>query len=146
MAEVGRTPLIRLSQISLADTNFCLVGGGMPGMGGMGGMDMASLMSQMGGGAEGAGGAGGSKCSETEDLCLPHHQLTSPHSPLSSFAVDFEKLMAQMGQGAGGAGGDFGDDEDSDDGEADDKEDEVSTLTSHPANRQRHWLTSVAFS
>ena len=74
------------------------MGGGMPGMGGM---DMASLMSQMGGGAGGAGGAGG---------------------------MDFEKLMAQMGQGAGGAGGDFGDDEDSDDGEADDKEDEMPSL------------------
>ena len=38
--------------------------------------------------------------------------------------VDFEKLMAQMGQG-GGPGGDFGEDEDSDDGD-DAGKDEVS--------------------
>jgi hypothetical protein len=133
--EVGRTPHIRLFDCFLADTTLRSVGGGMPGMGGM---DMASLMSQMGGGAGGAGGAGGSKLPETEDLYLSHHQLTSPHSPLSSSAVDFEKLMAQMGQGAGGAGGDFGDDEDSDDGEADDKEDEVSTSVSRITNRPRH--------
>ena len=38
--------------------------------------------------------------------------------------VDFEKLMAQMGQG-GGPGGDFGEDEDSDDGD-DVGKDEVS--------------------
>ena len=67
MVEVSRTPLIRLSKCSLADTTLRSVGGGMPGMGGM---DMASLMSQMGGGAGGAGGAGGSKSIETKEDCV----------------------------------------------------------------------------